>query len=392
MKARFDYETILSIFVQFLNIVVPFLILKFNYDINGTSSVVRYEVALSLIAFFSILINYSSSIFLSTSIIMKFKPRTIYYTVIKSRFYLWLITLLILLILSIFDDESLEIYFFTSIVLFSVVFELQFYFISQSKSYIYQLLILPRTLLPLILIFFGVDLLYSISLSYLISIILQVSIFFSETEGEFRDNKRFRGAFLSTYKINTFTDLLSAVFSQLDTFIVSYFLNDSMSLIYITLKKVIRVVMSLLNYVFRSMYFTYIKLGKESAAFKGKLLTANVYIIIAYIFYFIFWDFLVFDLLSISNKTEEWSLSVFIFSFIIVLGYVKSLVVHLYLYTNRLFICNMSLSITVLILYISAFFIFPSGGDLYFSILNRVLADLAYLLLFLAYYKLKLKP
>ena len=390
MKVRLDYETVFSILVQFLNIVVPFLILKFNYDINGVSSVVAYEVALSLIAFFSILINFSSSTFLSTALITKIKPRSAYYTIVKCRFVFWLISFFILLTLSFFDSERLEVYILSSVVLFSIVFELQFYFISRSRSYIYQLLILPRTLIPLFFLFFGFDLLYSISFSYFISIILQLAVFIIKTDGCFSDSKRFRKAYMSRFRVNTFSELLSAVFSQLDTFIVSNFLTDTMSIIYITLKKLIRVVMSLLNYVFRSMYFCYVKFGYNSAEFKGKLLTSNLYIFLAYLAYFFFWDFLVFDLLSINEHLDEWSFSVFIFSFVIIFGYVKSLLVHLYLYPNKLFMQNMVFSLIVLLVYFSVFYVFDVDGDVYFTILNRVMVDFLYIVLCLLFMKLSL--
>ena len=391
MIKKLDKETLYSILCQLVNILAPFILLKLNFSNFGASTAINYEVLLSIVAFFSIWINFSSSTFLSISDYTRHSARATYFTIVCVRAKVYFLTLILLLLCMVVDEERLDVYLYSAIILATIVFETQFYYIAKSKSYLYQLLILPRTVIPLFLVSLGFFPESSLVISYVASFTVQLIFFLRLSNGKFHIIRELYDGYISDYKLTTFTDVLASVFSQLDTYIVSVFLREDSCIIYITIRKLIRAIMSLLNYVFRSIFHRISKFGFSSQQVKVQLATTALYVILSYIGYISLWDFFVFELLSIDLESQDWIIISHIFSLVLIFGFIKSLIVHSFVYVNRLFKLHFLLTLVTALVYFLAIFGLGAHVDLIYLTTMRVLVDIVYVVLVIIFIRYKKK-
>ena len=189
---------------------------------------------------------------------------------------------------------------------------------------------------------------------------------------------------LLRYKKYTFTEALTAVFSQLDGFIVVQLLNPEQAYVYLLIRKVIRAVNALVTQVYRISFTRSKKGDRSSLAILIQLFIFNISFVVSInILSYFFYEEINFLLGSRINSKDVFNTVLQLQSLILIVGYFKVVIRNNYLLSNELFSLHLIGTIFSLVV-----FILPLAYNHYISILvsaiemsfYRVLADLAYVL------------
>jgi len=329
-----DKESLLSLITQFLNLLAPLGIMYLLNTKVGVGGVIQFELILSLVAFFSVLQDFSTSYLFS---FRRFSKKTAFKYFCTLVYFKFLLTLLCMglmgAIFCIFGGEPI-IYILASLILLLTCFDIPLIFFSEEKSYLHSLLNSLRSFFCFLFIFIGVSGGASLLFSYIPFTIIMIFKYYSGTNSQVIVSKRTILYLFQKFKLITFTEVITAVFSQLDSYLASLVATDKTIYIYVTVRKFIRAANVIMNYLFRISYMRY---KKRSDGWKNPvylIFTLSSLMFIGFnilgLRFFEYYSAIPFD-------PEVVSLCILIQSMILFVGTLKSLIRNIYFYSNSMF-------------------------------------------------------
>lgn len=329
-----DKESLLSLITQFFNLLLPLGIMYLLNTKVGVEGVIQFELVLSLVAFFSVLQDFSTSYLFSFRRFGKQIVFKYFCTLVVFKFMLTLLCVFIIgAMFYIFGGEP-KIYVLGSFILLLTCFDIPLIFFSEGKSYLHSLLCSLKNLICFVFIFLGVDGGFSLLFSYVFFAIVMVFKYYSPKSSQITVSKRTVFYLFKKFRLITFTEVITAVFSQLDSYLVSLVASDKTIYVYVTVRKVIRAANVIMNYLFRISFMRY---KKRSVNWKEPVYL--IFILSSLMFvgfnllglrFFEFYSSIVFD-------PEIVSLTIFIQSMILFVGTLKSLIRNLYFFSSSMF-------------------------------------------------------
>lgn len=374
-----DRESLISIIAQALNLILPMIVMFMIYEKEGAQSVVDFEIVLSLVAFFSILQDYSTSYLLSgyrfhKNVLFKYFLTLLVFKQLNALFCL------IILVLFYFSfGNSFELYFTAGIIIFLASFDIPLGFFSRGLSFIHAFLYALRTLVCVSLICFGISALDALVVSYIFLAFSIVLFYIKVSKVFFSISTRSIRLFYRKLKLPTLTEGITALFSQLDAYLVSLVASEKTILLYVTVRKFVRAVNVFTNYLLRIGYTRFIR-NEESWIIPTCLVM--VISVIALIF-LVFWGPTAFAYLFPNGEVFQGLTILFVVqSSILVVGAFKGFVRNFDLlanqkYTQHLVYTCMSGLIFLLPL-ILAYILKTEYSAVELSVI-RVIADITYI-------------
>lgn len=329
-----DKESLLSLITQFFNLLIPLGIMYLLNSKGGVAGVIQFEVILSFVAFFSVLQDFSTSYLFS---FWRFNKKTVFKYFCTLVLFKFLVTLFCLFIIGImfyiFGGEP-KVYVLVSFILLLTTFDIPLIFFSEGKSYLHSLLSSFKNLICFILILIGVDGGLSLLFSYVLFTVVIVFKYYSPKSSQVTISKRTIFYFFKKFRLITFTEVITAIFSQLDSYLVSVVATDKTVYVYVTVRKVIRAANVIMNYLFRISFMRYKKSfdNWKEPVYLIFILSSLMFVgfNLFGLHFFEFYSAIPFD-------PEIVSLTILIQSMILFFGTFKSLIRNLYLFSNSMF-------------------------------------------------------
>ncbi|WP_281213309.1 hypothetical protein [Shewanella insulae] len=385
-----DKEVILTLVSQFLSIVFPMVLLIYLASFKGKDDVIAFEALLSLSAFFAILQDYGTSIFFSHRKYSKNKISRIVGTVLTLKVIISILSLFLILLiynlLVIFSDFGIDssVFVLSGFVIFINSFDFPFVFYSKGKTHLYSFIVSLKYPVCLFFVFIGVDSLNSIVISSLLVVLLMFLLCLRWTGFNVTFSSRIFLYILRKYRLFTFTELFTGVFSQLDGFVVSQLLPKEQAFLYLFLRKFIRAANSLLNFVYRIAY-TRSKL--DSSVKKHFILALLLINALGFVFYFFaMWVMKSYYPELAVYESFYFYITVLFQGSILIFGCLKSLVRNLHVFDGeqfKLHFYGTILSAITFVLPVVLGLVFGFGLSALTLSLFRVLSDLMYVIVIL---------
>ena len=377
-KAISDREVVLTFLSQAVNLIFPLLLLKIIITNFSESDLLLYESVISLVLFFGIAIDFSTSLFLAGKSFSKASLSKYYFSAIVLRTINWLFSLLGLALLKMFFGGDLLIYYIASFLLFVNVFDSSYIYLKKNIFYQYNFLVSIKYIALLLMVTIG-EMLPVIALlvaSILFSILsfLRVKEFISFS---FKISRRFISATYKKYYKNASTDFVTAIFTQLDSYIISVAITSEIAVVYVTVRKIIRAAMSLSISLYKISYVRW----KNAKGVKSVRDFIIIYFIGAFSFFIVFDDMIFEQFLGVEYDST-WKQSFYIQLSLLFLGYLKSRIVFNYLYAKELFGLNLGLTLTSTLGYIVLMYFASYMHQGWWPSMARVAAEIIFVLFF----------
>lgn len=384
------------IFIQFLNLLFPFLFMKLllkNLDPNFFSET---ELITSLGAFCFLIIEFSFSIV--AVLLLKKKKLSIARinyvntNIILLRFIIFLITsVFIFIVILLLNISIIKNWFYIFFFIFSSIFDLGWFYVLKNKYHIYFFnSVFLKNFIILIFIYLFIDNIKSYYILFFSLIPLLVNIVLIFVNRLFIKFKYFSPIFIRVITSKglklTISDVVIASYSYLDVFFVAFFTDPLSTTKYLIVRKLVKGITSLVGQLPKVILKQ--KIGESSLLVRRSYL---IYIMILLVFFlgFNFFSKILYEyFFKVSDLNLFWVS--FLFSFTIFFGPLQ----NLYLQTKILLVNN---SIIYMYSYIFGLFSFVfiitllylvGMLNIYSFVLVRVLSDL--LIIFFSYFNLKL--
>lgn len=384
MKLLLSKDVFLSIVIQLVSLFAPFIILKYIF-VNGTNSyVLEYESTVSLIAFFSVVINFATLQLTSADKKLHDDLGNFLNGVVLLKLVLWFpVFLVTICFYYVFQLEIIAV-ITVAVVIFFLIFDLHFIFIMKGVTYLYQSIILIRLVAPIISILLTNSFYVGLMLGYMFSAILQWMVMYRFFNYEFKLKSVFGDVSLS-YAQNLFNsnlhtslaDVISALFSQLDSFIISNIgIAQETSIVYVVIRRLVRACLGVLNYVYSILFFKVKIHGFFSHESKKVLVLILIVILTSLIGYYLVGK----TLISLfANQLvlgyAGFDTAFFILGLVLVFGPLKMVFVNTFVYVRGFFGINLIALIICMFSYVLILFYSKSSEELAFS---RVMVDFLY--------------
>lgn len=377
---KYDKEVFLTILTQFASLFSPLLFFWYVTYSSGRESIVEFEAVLSLVAFYSLIQDYGTSYFLSyraksQTLTSKLLGTSIVLKLILTTFF-GIIVFLIFLITNLFIKE----FIYSFLILLVLCFDAPFMFFAKKKSHLYSLLLALKLPLALFFLIFISQPLMSYLFATIIICLLSFLYSYIQVKKKLTFSTRMLFFILKKYRVFTLTDALTAVFSQLDGFIVAKLLNSEHAYIYLLVRKFIRAANSLLNYVYRIIYLR-TKVNDTNSNLVRQVYFFNAFVVFVFNIFIFFFSRYFFEF-----DAETFELLIFVSlsqSLVLLVGSVKVIIRNSKIFVSEQFVLHFYATLIstllfifpLMYMYFSGFFV----SAIFISII-RVLSDVWYLL------------
>ena len=387
-QASLDKVIFVPTLLQIFSGLAPLIFLKILFSDYSDSTIIRVEQLFAITIFCSVLIAWSSNLFLAR-IYSRLLNSGAYTTIILTKAILALLCLLILeffsSVLNVLPNDS-SFFLASCVILLTHVLDISWVYIGKKKLFIPQLQLIVQYGLAIILISNDFEPLTAIPISWFLAIL----IFYIPILGEIRFNKfsiSLSYRILRRFFFPTSSEVATSLFSKLDVVYVASILSPKTAVIYILLRKHVIALQSVLFASLRLLYIeqneakldTY-NLGFRAYIFIG-LICGSALILFSVVYFFqVQLDF-----------NGLMALGVFLSG--IPLGYLKNKTQFQEVYRKSLFKLDLTLTLSSFIFYVFclvAMSIF-SLESLVLMVLIRIASDLIYLSLFKIYKIIKIK-
>lgn len=376
----------MSMFSQCLALIAPLYFIWFLNSNYGKLEVVSFESMLSLIAFFAVIQDYGTSIFLSHRPNKGKVAAKLVGTTVVLKLYLTCFFSLILLLMYFIFGGGPEVYVFSFILLVISSFDLPFIFFSAGKSHYYAFLLALKIPITILINEVINEPYISYMVSSIVIVVFSFSYGFRLIGSRIIFSKRIFWFLLAKYRTYTVTESLTSVFSQLDGFLVSRVLNADQAFIYLLVRKVVRAANALLAYVYRIAY-TRVKRNESGVGNVYKLIfvfnVASVGVINLS-------GEAVFDLLFGLGADPDNILSsvILIQSLVLLIGSFKSTLRNVYLFVHEKFVVHLVctlFSVAVFIIPIAGYYYYALDASAIFISNLRLSSDILYLIMSISF-------
>ena len=342
------YPTILQLFTA----LAPLLFFKFVFGRYTPAEIINLEILFVINAFFAVITNWSSTLFLSR-VLLRFSKSGAVTTLLFNRALIVLGIIAILYLVQMlvdFKGWNPDLIFAICIILISQIFDSSFYYVGLKKLYIPQLQLMLQYGLALSLISFGADLFWSVALSWLIvTLCFFISILnkLNFSCVRFSLSKRIFKSFL----MPTMSEVTTSIFSKLDVLFVANILSPTSAVIYILIRKHVLAAQSI---IFASIRLLYLERNEESLRNIQSLIKMYIFVVCTVGVFAIY-----LSILLLFNYDLEFIeiLALILFTAGIPLGYEKVRMQLQYAYKQGRFRLDLIATITVVISYILSFFV-----------------------------------
>jgi len=377
----YDKEAVYSVITQFLALLFPVFFIWYLSNDFGKDQVIIFEAVLSLVAFLGVIQDYGTSIFLSHKKPCKVSLAKYAGVAIVLKLFIVFISSPFLYLAFILFGGNADIYIYTFLILLVGSFDSSFVFFCAGKSHYYSFLVALR--LP---ICFVVTYAFGGAVeAYLVGCVALSVVSFSyclvATGYKLKYSSHLLMFLLVRYRLVTLTEAMTAIFSQLDGYLVSRVLSADQAFIYLLIRKFIRAANTLMAYVYRIAY---------TRKKQNQVSSSNI---IKIIFIFNTLAFICINMVGemgvsyffgseiSSQNVVVWV--IFSQSLVLLVGGLKTIVRNTYLFIHEKFMLHFVatlFSTLVFILPIICFYYLNANTDAMMISNLRVLADVIYLL------------
>ncbi|MGI2039030.1 hypothetical protein ACRN9Z_13290 [Shewanella frigidimarina] len=387
---KLDREVFFSIFAQLLNLIFPLMLFIYISRSFDLKTIVIFESVLSFISFSSILQDFGSSFFFSFKKYSEKSWGKVLGSMILLKFLLSVFLVFVLVMFFLFFDITKTEIMYSTLIILIGCFDLPFIFYSKAKTHIYSFIVSFKFPVCFIFILFGFSVLSSFLFSYILVCTVITFFNFNFCAKNIRFSFKLAKCIFGKYKKFTLTEVLTAVFSQLDGFIVVQLMKPEQAYIYLLIRKVIRAVNALVNHVYR-ISFTRSKKGDDSFF---KILIQLFLFNVVFVFIVNIISLYLFEEINYLVSYQIYSKDVFVLvallqSSILIVGFFKVVIRNNYLLTNEFFDLHLYATLLSFLFFISPLFFYYlhsltiSASEIS---LYRILADVIYVLFVLLVY------
>lgn len=251
---KVDKEVALNFIFQGMNVVLPIVTLRYMIGNLSAGQVLEYESLLSLIGFFAFLVDFSTSTLLARQVHFFYGGARVA-SVVLLKLALCFISLFLITFIAAIFGSGIKLVLASFLVLVGGAFDFSYIYLADGTYYRYMFLQTMRGLCILILILISVDPVWSYVVT---SFGLVVGAYYLLLDKKpvlrWHVQRRLIGFLFKKFTLPTATEVLTAVFSQLDSYLVASLASSEVGIQYVTIRKVIRGVLSLINNLFKIVY------------------------------------------------------------------------------------------------------------------------------------------
>ena len=380
--ASLDKVIFVPTLLQIFSGLAPLIFLKILFSDYSDSIIIRVEQLFAITIFCSVLIAWSSNLFLAR-IYSRLLNSGAFITIILTKAILALFCLLILeffsSVIKVLPNDT-SFYLACCVILLTHVLDVSWIYIGKKKLFIPQLQLILQYGLAIILISNNFEPLTAIPISWFIAIL----IFYIPILREIRLNKfsiSLSYRILRRFFFPTSSEVATSLFSKLDVVYVASILSPKTAVIYILLRKHVIALQSVLFAALRLLYIEQneTKLDSYSLGFRAYifvgLVCGSTLILLSIVYFFQ------------AQLDFNGFLALGVFLLGIPLGYLKNKTQFQEVYKMSLFKLDLALTLSSFIFYIFCLVTMSifSLESLILMVLIRIASDLIYLNLFKIY-------
>lgn len=385
--ASLDKVLLIPTAFQIATGLAPLLFLKILFSNFPDQTVIRVEQLFAITIFCSVVINWSSNLFLAR-IYSRLLSSGSYLTILFNRFLLSIICSIFIILLSEFLNliPSEETFLYACFIIFiAQILDPSWIYIGKKKLYIPQLQIIVQYSLATTLLLLSYDPIKSIAFSWLVSSIIFLMPVVKEIK-IYRISLSLSRRIFRRFLLPTSSEIGTSLFSKLDVLYVASILSPQTAVIYIILRKHVLALQSVLFAALRLLY-----IETNSARLVSFNKGFQFYIILGVIFGSVA---IYFSITSFFGRELDFEAlgALLIFILGVPIGYIKNRAQFQSIYKRGLFQLDLSLTVSAFLIYVINLFIITNFGPkfLILMVVIRISCDLTYLLGY-EFYKLIFK-